>query len=308
MPKVSVIVPNYNHADYLVKRIDSVLNQTFQDFELILLDDLSTDDSQEILLRYKDHPKVSKVNFNSANSGSTFIQWKKGISMAKGEFIWIAESDDWAEPTFLQSLIPFFKPSVDIVYSNAHIVDPNGCFVEDWKDNKNKIFGISKWNFSHENNGEDEILNYLCTHMTITNMSSTIFRKEALVKHLGVLDGIKSIGDRLICIHILMDRNIYYHHKTLSYQRTHEQNVTKRLIANGINFRENINLYKTLKKRLDAGQEFFRVKMRNMICYRYQYYNLSNGLLVYVLFKDVDLFIRLAYIRFSAYFFERSKK
>jgi len=49
MPKVSVIVPNYNHAPYLKQRIDSILAQSYQDFELILLDDCSTDNSREML-------------------------------------------------------------------------------------------------------------------------------------------------------------------------------------------------------------------------------------------------------------------
>ena len=71
MPTVSVIIPNYNHARFLQQRIDSVLNQTFQDFELILLDDCSTDGSRSILARSVDDPRV-RIEFNEINSGSTF--------------------------------------------------------------------------------------------------------------------------------------------------------------------------------------------------------------------------------------------
>ena len=88
---VSVIVPCYNHAPYLKQRIESILNQTYQNFELILLDDVSPDESGEILLSYKDHPKVSHCIINERNSGSTFHQWNKGIALAQGELIWIAE-------------------------------------------------------------------------------------------------------------------------------------------------------------------------------------------------------------------------
>lgn len=77
MPTVSVIVPNYCHAPYLEQRIESILQQTFQDFELILLDDCSTDGSREILERYRNHPKVSGIFYNERNSGSPFKQWKK---------------------------------------------------------------------------------------------------------------------------------------------------------------------------------------------------------------------------------------
>jgi glycosyltransferase involved in cell wall biosynthesis len=92
MPKVSVILPNYNHQKYLSKRIESILNQSFVDFELIILDDASKDDSREVIQTYVDKDKrITHFIKRKVNSGSTFIQWEKGISLAKGEFIWIAE-------------------------------------------------------------------------------------------------------------------------------------------------------------------------------------------------------------------------
>ena len=101
---ISVIIPNYNHGAFLQQRIESVLNQTFQDFELIILDDCSTDNSKAIIETYRYHPKVSTIEYNLENTGSTFLQWKKGIELAKGEWIWIAESDDWCETTLLVEL------------------------------------------------------------------------------------------------------------------------------------------------------------------------------------------------------------
>src|SRR5687768_4023193 len=102
---VSVIIPNYNHGSYLKQRINSILNQTFQDFEIILLDDCSTDNSVEIIEEYRSHTKITSINYNPINSGSTFLQWKKGIDLAQGEWVWIAESDDWCELDFLEVLI-----------------------------------------------------------------------------------------------------------------------------------------------------------------------------------------------------------
>ena len=72
-PTVSVIVPNYNHGRYLRRRIDSILEQTYQDFELIVLDDCSTDNSREILTSYAGSPRV-RVEFNETNSGAPFKQ------------------------------------------------------------------------------------------------------------------------------------------------------------------------------------------------------------------------------------------
>src|ERR1700675_4790198 len=103
-PKVSVIIPNYNHARFLRQRMESVLGQTFQDFEVILLDDCSTDESQSILREYAADPRV-RLEFNEKNSGSTFKQWNKGVRLVRGKYVWMAESDDYAEPQFLEKVV-----------------------------------------------------------------------------------------------------------------------------------------------------------------------------------------------------------
>lgn len=125
MPLITVIVPNYNHAPYLKQRIDSILSQSFQDFELILLDDCSTDNSRNVLSMYANNEHVSHIVFNEQNSGSTFKQWEKGIQLSKGEFIWIAESDDYASPNFLQSIVTYLQngPKVSLVYTGSHMVN-----------------------------------------------------------------------------------------------------------------------------------------------------------------------------------------
>ena len=107
MSQVSIIVPNYNHSRYLHRRLDCILNQTFTDFECILLDDASTDNSVEILEQYVNRDSRFKLFINQVNSGSTFAQWNYGVSLSKGKFIWIAESDDIADNTFLKKMTSF---------------------------------------------------------------------------------------------------------------------------------------------------------------------------------------------------------
>src|SRR5713226_5897350 len=123
MPKVSVIIPNYNHARFLRKRIESVLEQTYQDFELILLDDYSTDESRTILEQYSSDPRV-RIEFNSANSGSPFKQWNKGVRLACGKYIWIAESDDYADERLLERLVAVLKadPQISFAYCRSRCV------------------------------------------------------------------------------------------------------------------------------------------------------------------------------------------
>src|SRR5271155_4024439 len=116
MPTVSIIVPNYNHARFLRQRIDSILTQTFQDFELILLDDCSTDQSRSILREYTTDPRV-RLEFNDANSGSTFKQWNKGVSLTRGKYIWIAESDDYADPRLLERLVGELDADMNVTFA-----------------------------------------------------------------------------------------------------------------------------------------------------------------------------------------------
>ena len=87
---LSVIIPNYCHARYLKERIESILAQSYQDFELIILDDCSTDNSREIIEQYRSNPRVKHIVYNEQNSGSPFVQWQRGFTLASGEYIWIA--------------------------------------------------------------------------------------------------------------------------------------------------------------------------------------------------------------------------
>src|SRR5206468_9731239 len=116
MPTVSVVVPNYNHARYLRRRIDSILSQTYQDFELILLDDSSTDNSREILDSYLDNAKV-RIEYNDKNSGTVFKHWNKGVRMACGQYIWMAESDDYADPRFLARMVPILEVQTEVTFA-----------------------------------------------------------------------------------------------------------------------------------------------------------------------------------------------
>lgn len=125
MAKVSVIIPNYRHAPYLQERIDSVLAQTWRDFEIIILDDCSPDNSREVIERYRGNERITHIVYNEQNSGSTFVQWQKGFDLSQGEYIWIAESDDFAEPGFLAACVEQLDqdPACTLAYTESRLVD-----------------------------------------------------------------------------------------------------------------------------------------------------------------------------------------
>ena len=117
MPTVSVVIPTCNSGPYLAEAVDSVLVQTFNDFELILVDSNSADNTLELIAAYSD-PRISLINLPYKCGAS--IPRNMGFLAATGEFVAIMDSDDRMRPTRLQQQVAFFRQrsEVDIVGSN----------------------------------------------------------------------------------------------------------------------------------------------------------------------------------------------
>ena len=235
-PAVSVIVPCYNHAPFLKQRLDSIFCQTFQDFEVITLDDCSTDESLSILQEYRNRPNVS-LFANQQNLG-TFAQWLKGIQAAKADIIWIAEDDDYCEPEFLETLLPFFNDAeIRLAYCNSHAVDDQGnvtrdLYVNHYYENLPK----KKWHQDYKNSLDIELNHGLAIKNTIPNVSAVLFRK------LSISEDIESRlrkhtcgGDWMLYLHVLKDGAIAHSQKTLNYHRRHAQSVVAKNMQSASN-------------------------------------------------------------------------
>ncbi|OMP69511.1 glycosyl transferase family 1 [Agrobacterium tumefaciens] len=129
---VTAIVPNYNHARYLPKRLDSILNQTYPLVDIIVLDDCSTDDSRAIIELYVNkYPSRIRALLSTENSGNVFHQWQKGHAQAKGDIVWICESDDFCEPSFVERAIRSFRDSsVMLSFGRVEYANSDGEYVE----------------------------------------------------------------------------------------------------------------------------------------------------------------------------------
>ena len=180
-PLVSVVVPCYQHAKYLEQRMESVFRQTYDRIELILLDDASTDGSQRILEKWARRFAHVKLCFNEENSGSAFSQWLKGINMAEGSLIWIAESDDFCGDDFLEKLVPFFAhESVMLAYAGCDfvrggsIVWTSEAYLSDISRlSFDRPFVVSAARFVRSGMGEKNL---------IPNVSSCVFRNTGPVR------------------------------------------------------------------------------------------------------------------------------
>jgi len=248
MAKVSVIIPNYNHGCYLKQRIDSVLQQTYQDFEIIIMDDCSPDNSRDVIAEYKNHPLVANVLLNETNSGSTFKQWQKGINAAKGDYIWIAESDDWCEPTLLQTLMDglLADKSVGLAFCQSYYYyEPN------------RIKEITYYpHYAKIENGERFLQQHMLEGNSVVNASMAVWKKDLYSKVDSEYTKFKFCGDWLFWISILQQSNVFVSGRALNYFRNHDKDVSSKFYHTGNNFIENIDLYKILLQRsiIDKSQ------------------------------------------------------
>ncbi len=234
LPIVSVILPNYNHASYLKQRIESIINQSFQDFELILLDDCSTDCSTTILQQYSSHPKVSHVLFNKKNSGSTFLQWDKGLNLARGEYVWIAESDDYADPSFLAKMIAAFQadPKAVLAFSGSHMVDQNSQSIDMNWDHFGKNKEIIRYNSA------DFIKKRMIWKNEIYNASMVVFKKSCYYKITPDYKNFKYCGDWLFWSQICSFGDILEIPRKLNFFRQHTDKVSPQAEKEGLYFTE----------------------------------------------------------------------
>ncbi len=222
MNKVSIIVPNYNHEKFLVQRMESILSQTYQDFEIIILDDCSTDGSRLIIEKYRNNNKVSDVIYNVNNGGSAFLQWKRGISAAKGEYIWIAESDDYCDPNFLELAVDKLQNGFDLFYARTVNVDYEGAPKSNnlgWYEDLSK----DKWANDFENNASDEVREMLFVKNTIPNASAVLFKnKDEIENLLKEISEMKFCGDWMFWMKYLLGSDkMYYSTFTNNYFRAH---------------------------------------------------------------------------------------
>ena len=235
---VSVVVPNYNHAPYLKVRIDSILNQTYQDFELILLDDCSSDNSREVLESYRSNPHVAHIEYNEHNSGTPFLQWDKGIKLAKGDWIWIAESDDWADLNFLEKVMEMasLHPECGVIYAMARYMQNEKLKWAPECDGNTYLYSGEKYNCEHMLFGNQ-----------IYNVSMVVFRKELYEKvQTDSFVNMHLCGDWMCYTQLCKQTYVAHINSLLSYYRVHDSNSSPQAEHEGRTFTEGLDVIDSL--------------------------------------------------------------
>ena len=227
-PRVSVIVPNYNYARYLPERLASIMAQSYRPFEIIFLDDASNDDSVAVATNLLGNSTIPhRIVVNTSNAGC-YAQWLRGMELATGELIWIAEADDICDPRLLETLVASFAdPDVALAYCQSRKINGVGEVLQpDYRDYTNCI-SATKWLAAYQRSGVDEIRDTLCIKNTIPNASAVVMRKPHGHADNERLLSLKNAGDWMFYVHLLETGSVCFTPQVLNSHRLHTQSVTK---------------------------------------------------------------------------------
>jgi glycosyltransferase involved in cell wall biosynthesis len=230
LPRVSVVVPNYNYAKLLPERLRSIFEQTVAPYEVIVLDDASTDDSLDVLRALQKQREFRLVT-NARNSGSVFRQWQRGVALARGDYIWIAEADDLSEPRFLETVLRGFDdPSVVLSYAESCQIDADGMITARHYRDYVADIGSERWCEAFISDGKDEIGRVLAVKNAIPNVSAVLFQGQALRQvleaHLDEIASFRIAGDWCAYVYLLERGRLAFDPAPMNLHRRHGASVT----------------------------------------------------------------------------------
>ena len=225
-PRVSVILPNYNYARYLKERVRSILNQTMTDFEIIYVDDASSDESNALMQEFTADPRVRTLCFER-NSGCVYQRWNDGAALASGAWLWFAGADDTAHPRFLENLLALAEtyPDAAILHSNRMTIDSQGRLLQL---NAEHLGPGLQQHLSHSHcaTGLEEIAR-LTEYCYLTTASAMLLRADVFHKYSGFDVRLWQAADWDLYLTMLRDHDIAYDAEPLMSYRAHAQTVTK---------------------------------------------------------------------------------
>lgn len=271
-PKVSVIVRCHNHARFLRRRLQSIYHQTYSNFEVILLDDASTDESQAILEEYQQlYPNITVCAFNERNSGRVLDQWRHGFTLAQGDLIWIAESDEYCSENLLAELVKYFmNEAVMLAYCEGISVEKegveparnSGCIEDSISESCREPFVVSAHRLINE-------------VWAVTNIVSSV--GSAVFRHPGKLEllnnqnwqQMKICGDWIFFLHLIRGGLVAYSPNASNYYRRSQSDIAKNIYSTDIYYQEHeqvamalVDSYRIEKEVLKHQQYMLESKWR----------------------------------------------
>ncbi|MCC5613066.1 glycosyltransferase [Nostoc sp. CHAB 5834] len=216
----SVIIPVYNKAGYIKKCIDSVIDQTFSEFELIIIDDGSTDDSLAIIRQFSDPRIKYKVQKNAGVSATR----NNGVKIAKYDNVAFLDADDWWHPDFLEEADKLVRayPAADLYGTNYYYV----------KNGKQRVEYKGLPSTFHAGY-IDYVSVYATSFCALINCSFVIVRKDAFLREEGFRSTLRFGEDFDLWIRLALHGNVAYLNKPLAFSNQ-DVEVTNRAIGGHI--------------------------------------------------------------------------
>lgn len=254
IPKVSIILPNYNYAKYLDERIQSLLNQTFQDFELIIIDDASKDNSIEVIEKYS-HDKRIRTYLYKENSGVTYNRWNGGADLSRGEYLLFAGADDSCEKSLLQKLVEKLDnhTSAGLAFSQSWEINSEGKRIRSLKYGTD-FLDKKRWEADFIDGGKNECF-YLLFQNTIPNASAVLIRRKCFFESGKFDESLLILADWMLWVKILLKWDLAFVSEPLNYFRTHSGSVRKNLSFNGVYIEESYIIISQLLENLNVPKD-----------------------------------------------------
>lgn len=276
--KVSVIIPNYNYERFLEERIRSITEQTVTPHEIIFLDDLSSDRSLPEARKLLDQSGLRYRLFRNHENLGTYAQWQKGIELATGDFIWIAEADDSSSPDFLEKMLANMQDrDVVMSYSQSLVVDDKGKVIRSRNLHHTDALSSDRWLSDYTASGVREVTDFLVYRNSIPNVSACLFRTQSLRACGNRFQELRYCGDWLLYSELLTRGSVAYHAQPLNVFRRHSGSVTRSQGKSLDYFREIIEVKKfqisafpvhahqfgTIRKFIDSDYRFDSIKQNS---------------------------------------------
>lgn len=211
-PKVSVCIASYNHARFIGETLDSILAQTYRDFEIVVVDDGSTDNSLEILNSYAEkYPQIRVFTHSNHENKGISVTANATIKKSRGEYISFIGSDDIWYPHFLEKQVDFLdKSDVGFVYSKADCIDKTGKLL-----NKQIALEVSS---------KADLTAFLLTTNPVSAVTTTVKRKA--LEEIGLFDEKLIYSDWDLWIRLSFTHKIGFIDESLGNYRIHGNNTS----------------------------------------------------------------------------------
>lgn len=282
LASVSVAVPSYNYARYMEDRLGSIFSQNYPILETLVLDDVSTDGSADAAIEAATRAgRAIHLIVNKQNSGNVFRQWRAAVNLARGEYLWIAEADDVADPSFIDRLVAAMDASgAAFGFTDSWQIGPEDELLGDsYRPYINSI-RAGAFDASFVMDGKEFLAKFLSIKNVVLNVSGVLWRRSALAEAMDAIGEelfeYKVAGDWRLYAQACLSGSVVFEVEALNGHRRHATSVTHALAAQ--RHLDEIVMMQNLVSQHVEVDSFIEDKQKRHLEGVKNYLNVSEGL------------------------------